>query len=278
MRLRKLALWGVLVFGGSLPGLAQQATGPATLEGLLHPAEAQGPAADAGPKRPAGAVARPKDGVQYPDLDKAWTDYDAAVAKAAESLKTAITEQFDDAAAKGDLGRAETWQAALERFEKDGELPSLSEARTAVMTVNRDWNKARDGLAKAYDAVVQALTMAKQIEKAKATRDEWQTCSGAASAANADKPQDAVVPAAKQPVVVGRWRRVSGVDMADCDFRPDGSGRVDSHRVIWKQTGPNSFRFDFPDHPKWFMKVVDDNGVITGVLDNGFSVRFIKVK
>lgn len=55
--------------------LAQQAPGPATLENLLSPDEPQKPTAAAGeatqaaPKRPAGTVARPKDGVQHPDLE-----------------------------------------------------------------------------------------------------------------------------------------------------------------------------------------------------------------
>jgi len=55
-----------------------QQPGPATLEGMLNSEEPHKPdptgdadVTGAAPKRPQGTVARPKDGVQHPDLGKA---------------------------------------------------------------------------------------------------------------------------------------------------------------------------------------------------------------
>lgn len=180
-------LLAVLAFisGGSASCFAQQ-PGPATLEGLLKSDEAEKPAAaaevaaaapvadapDAGPKRPAGSVARPKDGVKHPDLDRAWADYDAAVAKVTESIKAAVAKQFDAATAKGDLDAADKWQTALENFEKAGEVPTESETKATLAVALVDYKKAREELAKAYEAVVKNLTMEKKIAEAKAVRQE----------------------------------------------------------------------------------------------------------
>jgi tetratricopeptide (TPR) repeat protein len=113
--------------------------------------------------------------VQHPDLDKAWADYDAAVAKAAERIKAAISKQFDAATAKGDLDPAEKWQLALEKFEKAGEVPADTEARAAVNAAVADYNKAKDKLFEAYEDVVKSLTMEKKIAEAKAARNEKAT-------------------------------------------------------------------------------------------------------
>jgi tetratricopeptide (TPR) repeat protein len=175
MRLSAFVVSCVLVIGGTSRGLAQQPTGPATLEGLLNSDEGQKPAAtaaDADPKPPAGTVARPKDGVKHPDLDKAWADYDTVVAKAAESIKAAISKQFDAAAGKGDLDAAEKWQAALEKFEKAGEVPAEAETKAAVSAAVADYKKAKEELGRAYESVVKALTTEKKIAEAKDVRDE----------------------------------------------------------------------------------------------------------
>ena len=172
-----------LVLAGSVQGFAQQPAGPRTLEGLLNSDDAQKPAAavaeaaetgstDAGPKRLAGTVARPIDGVKHPDLDKAWADYKAAVGKVTESIKAAINKQFDAATAKGDLDAAEKWQAAMEKFEKVGEVPTDKEVKTAMSAAISDLTKAREELSAAYEAVVKTLTMDKKIAEAKAVRGE----------------------------------------------------------------------------------------------------------
>jgi hypothetical protein len=166
-RLTYLFALALLTRWNTSPCLAQTSSGPLTLENLLNSDNAQKPAAvaqggvaAAGPKRAALTVARPKDGVQHPDLDKAWADYDVAVAKVAESIKVALTEQFEAAASKGDLAAAEKWQNALKQFEKAGEFPTDSKT------------KAREKLDKAYEAVVRDLTMEHKIVEAKAARDE----------------------------------------------------------------------------------------------------------
>lgn len=181
MRLRFVVVSCLVILGGPLPGLAQQPSGPRTLENLLESEDAEKLAAaaaeagstDAGPKRPAGTMARPKNGVAHPDLDKAWAQYEAAVAKASESLKAAISRQFDAATAKGDLDSAEKWQIALEKFEKTGEVPTEKEAKTALSAAVSDYKTASEELTKAYEAVVKSLTMEKKIEEAKAVRAEW---------------------------------------------------------------------------------------------------------
>ena len=122
--------------------------------------------------RPAGTLTRPKDGVQHPDLDKAWAEYDASVSKVTASIKAATTKQFDAAAAKGDLDTAEKWQATLEKFEKTGELPTEKETKMAVSAAVVEYKKAKDELSKAYEAVVTALTMEKKITEARAARTE----------------------------------------------------------------------------------------------------------
>ena len=275
---------GAMICCTSYTTSAQQPTGPATLENLLKEETKTSPAAsktdtpNGSPTRLSGSVVRPKDGVKHPTLEKAWSLYETEVGRAAQSIRHAISKQFGAATAKGDLDAAERWQAALEMFEKKGEVSSLAELKSAVGEANADCKRAAARLADAYAELVKTLTMEKKIAEAKTVRDEWRTCSGVASAANADKPQAAVVPTPKQAVVVGRWRRVGDGDIADCDFRADGKGTVGPHRVVWKEISPNTFRFTFPDHPTWFMKVTADNGVVTGVLDNGLSVRFIKVQ
>ena len=176
MRLWAVVISCVLVLFGSLQGLAQQPTSPATLEGLLNSGETQEAAAppepDTGPKRPAGMHARPKEGVRHPDLDKAWADYDSAVAKVTESIRAAIAKQFEAATDKGDLAAAEKWQIALEKFEKAGELPTEKETKAAASAAATDAKQAREQLTKAYEAVVKSLTTEKKIAEAKRVRDE----------------------------------------------------------------------------------------------------------
>ena len=189
MRLWAAVVSCVLVLGGSLPGLAQQQqqqTGPRTLETLLKedgesPArrpsavDASAPAAvtPLPNGRVQGLVTRPKDGVQHPDLDKAWADYDKVMARVAEAIRDALNKQFDTATAKGDLDAAEKWQIALEKFEKAGGFPAERETKASVGAAVADYKKARDGLAKAYEAVVKTLTMEKKIAEAKNARQEW---------------------------------------------------------------------------------------------------------
>jgi hypothetical protein len=178
LRCNRLTVVAVLM-GIASPSFAQNPPRGRTLEDLVNSPEAE-PAptkpaalpAESGPKRPAGTLVRPKDSVKHPDLDKAWADYDVAVAKTTETLRAAITKQFDAAAAKGDLDAAEKWQAALERFEKAGEVPTDAAAKTAVSSAVAEYTKAKDKLTEAYESVVKVLTMEKKISEAKAAREE----------------------------------------------------------------------------------------------------------
>jgi len=185
----------VWMLGVALPCLAQNPTGPRTLENLVNSGEAQEtPAveaeeADSGPKRPSGTVARPKNGVQHPDLNKAWAEYDAVVAQAAEEIKAAISKQFDAATAKGDLDAAEHWQTALEKFEKAGEVPSGSETKAAVNSAVADYKRAKDALSSVYESVVKSLTMEKKIAEAKKARDEGASIAKAGAPPQEQKPE-----------------------------------------------------------------------------------------
>jgi hypothetical protein len=169
----------VVVLGVAFPCFAQAPSAPTTLENLVNAPDAQGtPAvsegADLGPMRHAGPVARPKDGVQHPDLDKAWAEYDAAVTKAAERIRLAITKQFNTATAKGDLNAAEKWQTIGDKFEKDGQVPSQAAVKAAIIAPLAELQKAKDELAHSYESVIKALTVEKNIPEAQRVRDESQ--------------------------------------------------------------------------------------------------------
>jgi hypothetical protein len=150
--------------------LAQQPTGAATLETSASVDDSK--AKTAGTVRPAGTLVRPQDGVQHPDLDKAWTEYDAAVAKVTESIKAIIAKQFDAATEKGDLDAAEKWQIALQAFDENGQLPSESGTRAVASAAATELKAAKDSLEEAYGTVVKALTREKKIAEAKAVRSE----------------------------------------------------------------------------------------------------------
>ena len=218
-----------VVVAVALRCFGQNSPGPATLETLVNTGEAQetpaaeAGAANAGPKRPVGTVTRPTGGVQHPDLDKAWTDYDAVVAQAADGIKAAISKQFDAATAKADLDAADKWQTALEKFEKAGEVPSGGETKSAVSAAIADYRKAKEELIKAYESVVKTLTMEKKIVEAKATRAESRHLSEAAALVTPKAEPQRKRPAGRGPTVVGLW--VNDGSAWAKEFLPDSTAR-----------------------------------------------------
>jgi hypothetical protein len=150
--------------------LAQQPPGAATLETSVSGDDSK--AKTAGTVRPAGTLVRPQDGVQHPDLDKAWTEYDAAVAKVTESIKAIIAKQFDAATEKGDLDAAEKWQVIGENFAESGKLPTATETKATVSAAVAEYKKAREELTNAYEAVVKVVTTEKKIKDARAVKNE----------------------------------------------------------------------------------------------------------
>jgi hypothetical protein len=261
MRRWSLGFAVALVVAGSVPCVAQQPSGPSTLEALLadetrQTATATEADANAGvPSRPAGTVSRPKDGVQHPDLDKAWADYEAAVAKATEAIRAAISKQFDAATAKGDLDAAEKWQMIGEKFEKAGELPPGSEMRAAVTAAATDYKKAREEIAKAYDSVVKTMTMEKKIAEAKALRDERED--SVMRALGKDKGK-------KDPVLTpyGRW--VDPSDPLAKVIEPNGrfaevkraTGKTHASGS-WRQVGENKYEAVLANGWTIWFRVVD---------------------
>lgn len=143
--------------------------------------DAKGPlaVADAGtanenPVRAAGTVGRPTDGFQHPDLDRAWAQYNAAIAKATNRIRDAIGKQFEAATAKGDLDAAQKWEKLAASFEDGGDLSAEAEATPALGVVIAEYEKAKNQLAGAYKSLEKSLTVQKKLLEAKAVRDESQ--------------------------------------------------------------------------------------------------------
>lgn len=195
MLLRAFVVSCVIVFAGSLPGFAQQQTGPATLENLLRdkvaaptqrPAaiDATDPAESALPAgRIQGAVARPKDGVQHPDLDAAWAEYDTQIETVAKAIEQAIERELKAAAEAGDLDAALKWKTAGEQFKKDGRIPEGMEGTKPQGRPKPKPTKpeassqsivaeAQGRLAKAYEAVEKELVKGLELERAQQVRLE----------------------------------------------------------------------------------------------------------
>lgn len=135
--------------------------------------------------RPAGTFVRPNPGAKHPVLDKAWADYDTAVAKLTEDIRTAIAKQFDAATAKGDLDEAEKWQTVLKEFEDQGQLPDENATKSTVATAVTKFRSARDNLKAVYEELVKTLTIEKNIAAAKQVRGEWLACLASTPASNA---------------------------------------------------------------------------------------------
>lgn len=236
-----------MVSGVLVPCLAQQSR-PVTLENLLNSevapasdsaATPNSSAAAAIPERQAGTVARPQDGVQHLDLDVAWAEYDAVVSQAADGIKAVIAKQFDVATQKGDLDAAEKWQAALEKFEKAGEVPAEAEVNAIVKAAVTDYKKAKDKLAKTYESLVKNLTTEKKIAEAKAARDEWRSLqSDREQIGTKDNPRPTKVGQGSMPLknidllaatnptrdsLMGRWiRQADGSIAFDSRASPNG--------------------------------------------------------
>lgn len=158
----------LLMLGVTFPCFAQ--TPETVQEPPAVPAATK--ASAVGPMRDAVAVTRPKKGLQHPDLDKAWADYETSVKKASASIRAAITKQLKAATAKGDLAAVEKWQVISQKLEAAGEVPTPTEGKNALNTALADYTKAKEELSQAYDAVMKALTRQNKIGDAKIVRDE----------------------------------------------------------------------------------------------------------
>ena len=130
-----------------------------------------------------GAVARPKDGVQHPDLDAAWTEYDKQIETAAKAIEQAIERELSKAAEAGDLDAALKWKTAGEQFKKAGRIPEGMEGtkpqgRPKPRPTKQDPSQqslvveAQGRLEKVYEAVEKELVKSLDLEKAKQVRSE----------------------------------------------------------------------------------------------------------
>lgn len=179
-----MRLWSLLLVCSALslltcvsPCFAQQAT--------VAEAPEQTPA---GP-RPQGAVVRPDGGVQHPDLDNAWSEYDAIIQQVGSDLRVAISAQFDAAAASGNLDYTEKWQSALQRFDEDGEIPSEPAVKTIVADAVARLKEAKDALLIAYESLTKKLTMDKKLPEAKDVRAERDDIKSAGQKSGGAKPK-----------------------------------------------------------------------------------------
>jgi hypothetical protein len=183
--MRWLGVCITLLLVGSF-GIAQEASGPPTLEGLLGKedvgikngvasAGAQRPIALSGlpAERPRGTLTRPVAGVRHPDLDQAWATYDAALAKGLAPINEAISRQFDVAAASGNLDNAEKCQRVLTEFERTGVLPQDTRLMSMLAEAIADLKDEHAKLQVAYEGATSALTRQKKLVEARAVRDEW---------------------------------------------------------------------------------------------------------
>jgi hypothetical protein len=229
----------------------------ATLEDSATGSE---PAKVSGLARPSGTLSRPQGGVKHPDLDKSWAKYDAALVKAAEGIKAAMMSQFDAATARGDLGAAEKWQAALEKFEKAGRLPAEAETKAAVSAAVSELKKARGELAKAYEATVTALTMEKKIAQAKTVRAESVAIIGGQAYEDADsrerRPEDDFENRLRM-LFIGQWRFENGnVE----EIAPGGDYLINGSRL---DPWGGSWRLDISDPMRPCVVRHANNGTLT---------------
>jgi hypothetical protein len=297
MRPWVLGFWCALVLCGSSSGLAQQQqTGPRTLEGLLKSDEAQKPvvaaaeaaATDAGPRRPAGTVARPKNGVQHPDLDAAWADYDKQIEAVANAVEDAIETELNSAAATGDLDASLKWKTAGEQFQKDGRIPDGLDGQNRAGKVKPGPAKPKNSyqsritdaqkhLAAAYESLEKSLVQSHDFDKAKRIRTEKEGLS-------LHDFEKAITAREKSKrlsdPIIGRWTwSVDGKIVDEQHLLPDGSIRSKSSssaRGSWSAAGtPNkTYRFHW-DGGRFVdtLELSEDGLSLTGSNQFGNNIR-----
>ncbi len=188
---------------------------------LLAAAETDVPQADATQTtaiRLEGSLERPSEGSQRAHVSSAWDDYDAAVRKAAESIRVGLEEQFAAATAAGDLDASEKWQAAAERFANEGALPKHSEMKTSVAASQERLKDAEHDLIDAYDDTIKSLTIERKLDEAKALRGERDAALRQRIVPASTKPTASAVAkprrsAASKTPQVGQWEDITR-DMA----------------------------------------------------------------
>lgn len=171
-------------------------------------AAAEADAIDKDAKRLAGTMARPKNGIRHPDLDKAWASYDAEISEAAEAIRAAIVKQFAVVIAAGDLDAAEKWHTLQKNFEDFGVIPAEKDIEAAVGNAMANCKKADQELAEAYESVVKSLTIEKNLVRARAAKDEWQ-------ASVARKHNLLLDCDLGKDVIAGRWVRAANGVLSD---------------------------------------------------------------
>lgn len=132
----------------------------------LSATESQNPAAAV---QPACAVRRPPRGVSHPELDAAWSAYDAKAAAAGDDVHQALVREREAAAGNRDAD-AEV-RRAIDRLERTGRLPLQKGCAGAVGRCRATCEDAWGELAAAYTRAAAALreqkngALARDVEK-----------------------------------------------------------------------------------------------------------------
>jgi len=195
-----------------------------------------------------GTVARPKNGVRHPDLDKAWAEYDSIVAKVTEDVSAAINREYQSAVNKGDLDTAEKWERVAKKFSSEGECQLEKELGAIGKKSALKLKSAHTALEKAYDSVVKALTIEKKITQAKAAKSEFAGLASAVQETAKAREQAAVF---AKFVAVWRWP-----DGGTEEIRADGA---------WITRGDPNDRWS----GKWVVDPQDPKGLCVVRTTNG---------
>lgn len=140
-----------------LPGFAQSAPRPRTLENLLDGDSIQ-------------RLARPKSALEQPALDAAWTEYARAYGQIETEYKRRLQEQLDAASTAGDLDQAMQLDQKLKAFEKTGLIPDDGDVDIAIASLHKE---AVDALRETYATLKKRLTQEKNFAVAQDVDREW---------------------------------------------------------------------------------------------------------
>lgn len=254
--------------GPTRRNLADLLEPPAVAPGLVRdPTESANKVVADGPRRLQGTVIRPETGVQHEDLDSAWTEYNAIIAKADAVALASLKAVFDAAADEGDLDKATRCQATLDEFQLRGTFISAALPASEAKEIASLLKAAHDGLGKRYDALVSRLTQDRLIADAKAARDEWRALQvDAKSAANAPvaanrgqadtgRPEPTNASGTKKDADrdwLGVWVVESPEDQtpAVLVIRPDGTFQMSRRSGTWRTRDSSMLSYSLDDERK----------------------------
>jgi len=132
------------------------------------------------------------------EVEKAKAALDEAIQKANIALAASVDLKIKEAAATGNLDTVKKLIAEKEAFEAEGKVPASRDLKTAAAQHTQAIRKAREAMEAAYDKAVRQYTKDLKLEKATATKTEWEVfkARGAAGTPTVSAPVPIVVHAA----------------------------------------------------------------------------------